>query len=137
MLPSSPFTWVISPFALSVTTASFPAISSKLTVSCEAMIWPGATRGASLAPVLTKSAGSLTTLTEPSFAMLFSFTGVPFLRATRISMRVGSDCHGRTLVIVPALMPPNRTGAPASRPPAYFRYVRYDTLPPLNCAFAR
>ena len=84
----------------------------------------GGRRGASFDPMLMEMAGLVMIVTDPSFATELAFTGVPCLMSNRISIRVGSCGSGRTAVTVPTLMPPNRTSAPGSNPPAYRRYVR-------------
>ena len=96
--PSSPSTCVIRPLALSATMATLPVMSSRLAASWEGIDVPGVSRGASLLPVLTDSAGSLIMLTDPSFAIDFSLTGVPALSSSRISIRVGSAAQGLTAV---------------------------------------
>src|SRR5438132_5696347 len=48
------------------------------------------------------------------------------------SMRVESSGSTRTACTDPAFMPPNRTTAPGSRPPANLKYARWGMLPRLN-----
>jgi len=110
--------------ALSATVVILPAISSKLATSCDVIAEPGGSRLASLLPVVIESDALFIMLVIPSFAIDFSFSGVPCLTSTRISILVGSDVHDRTDLTLPAVIPPKSTEAPGSSPPAYRKYVR-------------
>ena len=72
-------------------------------------------------PVVIDKAAPFMTLTKPNLATDFSFSGVSLSISSRTSIRVGSVAQGRTAVTLPALIPPNRTEAPGSIPPAYRR----------------
>jgi hypothetical protein len=70
------------------------------------MVEFGGRRFASIVPVVIDRAALFITLTKPSLATDFSFSGVFFWTSRRISILVGSTDQGRTAVTLPTFMPP-------------------------------